>query len=125
MQHHATPLPLPKSTGIVRCRLSQMQCILTVVFATRVAQPDFLSWILFSDELCFTQDGVLNLHNMHVWVHENPRCTRAHAHQQRFIVNVWAGFIGDMLIGDMLIGDMLMQHICLNLPKACKKEITT
>ena len=33
----------------------------------RVAQPDFLSWILFSGESCFTQDDDLNLHNMHLW----------------------------------------------------------
>lgn len=69
----------------------------------RLAQPDFPSWILFSDESSFTQDGIVNLHNMHVWAHDNPRCTRAHAHQKRFTVNVWAGILGDTLLGPYLL----------------------
>ena len=44
---------------------------------------------------------------MNVWAHENPRCTRANAHQQCFTVNVWAGIIGDMLVGPYLLPERL------------------
>lgn len=41
-----------------------------------VAQPEFPSWILFTYDADFTQDGVISLENMHVWAHENRRSTR-------------------------------------------------
>lgn len=101
----------------------------------RVAQMDFPSRILFTDEASFTRDGVLNLHNMHVWAHENPRCTRAHASQRRFSINVWAGIIGDMLIGPYLLPERLdgntyhtflervLPDLMVNVPAATRRNM--
>jgi hypothetical protein len=33
--------------------------------------------ILFTDEAGFTIDGIVNFHNAHVWVNENPHTTVA------------------------------------------------
>ena len=38
--------------------------------------PRFPSRIIFSDESLFTQEGIFNSHNMHLWSDENPRLTR-------------------------------------------------
>ena len=63
-------------------------------FATARLTSDFLLLIFFSDKSSFKQDSVRILH---VWAHENQMCTRVHAHQQRFALNVWAGTVGDKL----------------------------
>lgn len=86
---------------------SPTRCIRTWYLQQRVAQPDFPSCILSSDESCFIQVGVMSLHNMHIGAHENPKCTRAHAHQQRFVINIWAVVIGDMLIDPYLLPQRL------------------
>lgn len=91
------PLPRPNCTLIVRCQLSPTRCIRTVVFAKRLAQPDFSSCILFYDEASFTLDCVLSLQNIHVWAQGNPTCTRALRSEQRFTINVWAAVIGGIL----------------------------
>lgn len=66
-------------------------------------QPDFPAYVLFTDEATFTQEGVFNVHNTHVWATENPHATRPHAFQKRFSVNVWAGIVNDFLIGPYLL----------------------
>lgn len=73
----------------------------------RVAQPDFPSCVLFTDEAIFSREGVVNAHNSHVWAHENPRATRTRAAQRRFSINVWAGIVGDCLIGPYLLPSRL------------------
>lgn len=71
-----TPLPCYLQTVQALCVDSYSQC---VAFARRYLQTGytvgFPSWILFSDELCVTQDSVLSLQNMRVWPLENPKCT--------------------------------------------------
>lgn len=52
----------------------------------RFAQPDLSLLILFTDEAAFNRDDPLNLQKIHVWAHDNPISTRAHACQQRFIL---------------------------------------
>jgi hypothetical protein len=64
-----------------------------------VDEPDFLNRVLWTDEAGFTRDGVMNLHNLHVWAAENPRPTRSSSFQHRFSVNFWAGIVDDHLIG--------------------------
>lgn len=61
--------------------------------------PALSSTILYTDEACFTRDGIFNSHNLHHWAEENPHATSSRAHQQRFSINVWCGIVGDHLIG--------------------------
>ncbi|KAJ4432828.1 hypothetical protein ANN_21467 [Periplaneta americana] len=59
--------------------------------------PNFSALVLFTDEAQFTQDGITNFHNQHVWAYENPRATVPSHHQVRFSLNMWACIIGDRL----------------------------
>jgi hypothetical protein len=63
--------------------------------------------VLWTDEAGFTRDGVMNLHNLHVWAEENPHPTRSSSFQHRFSVNVWAGIVDDQLIGSYVIEDRI------------------
>lgn len=45
-------------------------------FLRKVDQnPRFPSYVIFSDESLFTQEGISNPHNMHIWSEENPSHT--------------------------------------------------
>lgn len=60
---------------------------------------EFPDTVLATDESCFTRDGVVNLHNMHLWSDENPHAIHQTRFQQRFSINLWAGIINNTLIG--------------------------
>ncbi|GFX80279.1 uncharacterized protein TNCV_2642951 [Trichonephila clavipes] len=64
--------------------------------------PLFPDEVLFSDEASFTREGIFNTHNDHIWTVENPHAIRRRTAQIRFLVNVWAGIMGDHLIGPYL-----------------------
>lgn len=68
---------------------------------------NFCSSILFTDEAGFTRDGIINSHNLHLWGEENPHAMIETRHQQRFMVNVWAGIIGSNLIGPFVLEERL------------------
>jgi hypothetical protein len=72
-----------------------------------VEQPCFPSKVLFTDEASFTREGIVNVHNLHLWSAVNPHVTRQCKHQVRFSVNVWAGILGDHLIGPYILPDRL------------------
>lgn len=55
------------------------------------ADPLFENRILWTDEATFSQDGKYNIHNSHIWAHENPHAVQAVRSQWRFSVNIWAG----------------------------------
>ena len=57
------------------------------------AHPEMLIFILFSDELSFTRDGVNYLRNVHTSSHDNPHETSVSNFQRRFTVNVWCGVL--------------------------------
>lgn len=67
----------------------------------------FEKFVLFTDEACFTRDGVFNSKNNHLWADENPHAPFIRAHQQRFAVNVWAGIIGEYVIGPYILPNRL------------------
>ncbi|KAJ8943798.1 hypothetical protein NQ318_012443 [Aromia moschata] len=56
-------------------------------------QPNFLRYVLFTDEAGFTKTGVFNMHNTHVWCDENPHAYRNFRDQRNFSVNVWCGIV--------------------------------
>jgi hypothetical protein len=72
-----------------------------------VDEPSFLNCVLWTDEAGFTRDGVMNLHNLHVWAEENSHPTRSSSFQHRFSVNVWAGIVDDHLIEPCVIEDCI------------------
>ena len=81
---------------------------------------NFSKLILFTDEAGFTRDGIINSHNLHFWADENPHAIIQNKHQQRFMVNVWAGIIGNNLIGpfvfeERLNGEIYLQFLQQNL----------
>lgn len=74
---------------------------------------NFSNLILFTDEAGFTRDGIINSHNLHFWNDENPHAIIQNKHQQRFMVNVWAGIIGSNLIGPFVLEERLNGQIYL------------
>lgn len=65
--------------------------------------PNFPALILCTDEAGFTRSGILNYHNNHVWADQNPHAFFESGHQQRFMINVWAGILGDRLVGPFVL----------------------
>jgi hypothetical protein len=61
--------------------------------------PRFIQNILWTDESYFSQDGIFNQHNNHIWATENPFAVHPRAHQHRFGINLWAGVIDNNLVG--------------------------
>ena len=57
----------------------------------------FLSLILFTDEMTFARDGIIDLHS-NLWSTDNPHGMVEAHHQQWFSINVWAGIIGYRLL---------------------------
>lgn len=51
----------------------------------------FPYYVLFTDEACFTRDGMFNRRNIHVQADTNPCTTVARSHQVIFAVNMWTG----------------------------------
>ena len=72
-----------------------------------VAERDFHAYILFSDEVIFSQEGDVNAHHSHFWSNENPRVTWTRAEQRQFNINVWTGIVGNCLIGSYLLPSRL------------------
>ena len=68
---------------------------------------EFLSAVLFANEVTFGCDGITSLHNRHLWATENPHGMIEASRQQRFSINVWAGIIGDRLLGPVLLPQRL------------------
>jgi hypothetical protein len=67
----------------------------------------FLHNILWSDEACFTREGVFNVHNSHVWARDNTHAIRERGYQVRFSVRVWAGIVGYIVVGPYLLPERL------------------
>lgn len=65
--------------------------------------PNFPSYIIFSDEATFTREGVHNYHNCHYWSQVNPHVVVRGSFQHRFSINVWAGIVNGMLLGPYIL----------------------
>lgn len=92
--------------------LSENDRPLRVTFCTwfrqrLAADVNFTAKVLFSDECCFTRNGIMNFHNAHNWADANPHVLRQHQYQHRFSVNVWAGILGDTLLGPYVLPERL------------------
>lgn len=65
--------------------------------------PEFLRFILFSDEATFMLNGNVNRHNFRYWSDTNPHWTKESHTQNPQKLNVWAGIIDDTIIGPFFI----------------------
>ncbi|KAJ8915484.1 hypothetical protein NQ315_003247, partial [Exocentrus adspersus] len=61
--------------------------------------PNFINFILFSDESRFTNNGMFNKQNTRYWAQQTQHEMREGNFQKRFGVNVWAGVAGNRIIG--------------------------
>jgi hypothetical protein len=64
----------------------------------------FLHNILWTDEACFTREG---LFNVHVLARNNPHAVSERGYQVRFSLSVWAGIVGIIVVGPYLLPDKL------------------
>lgn len=76
---------------------------------------NFGSQIMWTDETCFTNNGLFNRHNVHNWSQENPRLMQETNFQTRFSFNVWCGLLGSRLIGPIIYEGTLNSERYLNL----------
>ena len=60
---------------------------------------DFLSYVLFTDESTFHNNGLVNRHNFHYYDTENRHLFRTTDRQNRWSLNVFGGIIGDYVVG--------------------------
>ena len=61
--------------------------------------PNFLKFVLFSDEANFINNGGVNKHNLHYYAYENLRWIRMGHFQNVISTNVWCGIIGNRISG--------------------------
>lgn len=61
--------------------------------------PQFSFKVLWTDETRFTNCGMFNRHNEHLWMQENPHYVEQRRPQVRFGFNVWCGVIGSKILG--------------------------
>lgn len=61
--------------------------------------PNFVKNIIWTDESTFSNCGMFNRNNEHLWSEINPRHFREVRPQVRFQLNVWAGIYNDQILG--------------------------
>lgn len=71
------------------------------------ADPQFPFKVLWTDETRFTNCGMFNRHNEHIWAQENPHHVEQRRHQVKFGFNVWCGVIGSNFIGPYIFEETL------------------
>ncbi|KAJ8980142.1 hypothetical protein NQ317_014636 [Molorchus minor] len=75
----------------------------------RLENPEFSRNVLFTNECCFTRDGILNY-----WSDVNPHEIQRSRHQRGFSINVWCGIFGDNLYGPYVLPTRLNGHSYLH-----------
>jgi hypothetical protein len=44
-------------------------------------------------------EGVINIHNSHLWTWDNPQAICEHGCEAHFSVSIWDGIVGDIAVG--------------------------
>ncbi|GFU44292.1 uncharacterized protein TNCV_3041331 [Trichonephila clavipes] len=101
------PFHYQRVQSLKECDFAPRQAFSQWYLQQRIANPFFAASVLFTDEASFSREGIFNTHNSHSWAAANPHVTRTRAAQDRFLVNVWAGILGDHLIGPYILPDRL------------------
>jgi len=60
--------------------------------------PQFLKYVLWTDESKFTNNGVINKQNNRFWASNNPHWAIETNFQTVWGTNVWCGILGDSII---------------------------
>lgn len=68
---------------------------------------NFPMQILWTDETRFTNCGMFNRHNEHLWAQINPHRLEERRPQIRFGFNLWCGVIGSQLVGPFIFNETL------------------
>ncbi|KAL0852138.1 hypothetical protein ABMA28_000375 [Loxostege sticticalis] len=79
------------------------------------ADSSFTKKVLWTDEASFTRNGILNLHNGHVWSHTNPHASSQSNFQHQWRINVWAGIYGNRVLGPIILPARFTGPVYLNL----------
>lgn len=69
--------------------------------------PAFLENVIWTDESTFTNCGIFNRNNEHIWSINNPRQFREIRPQVRFSLNVWAGIYKNRILGPHFFNGIL------------------
>ncbi|GFU26152.1 transposase-like protein [Trichonephila clavipes] len=101
------PFHYQRVQSLKECDFAPRQAFSQRYLQQRFANPFFAASVLFTDEASFSREGIFNTHNSHFWAAANPHVTRTRAAQDRFLVNVWAGILGDHQIGPYILPDRL------------------
>jgi len=72
--------------------------------------PNFVNYIMYSDEATFKSNGAVNRHNMHYYATENPHWVREVQHQNHWSLNVWCGIHNNRIIGPYFFNEPLNGH---------------
>ncbi|GFW67609.1 uncharacterized protein TNCV_3392801 [Trichonephila clavipes] len=102
------PFHYQRVQSLKECDFAPRQAFSQCYLQQRIANPFFAASVLFTDETSFSREGIFNTHNSHSWAAANPHVTRTRAAQDRFLVNVGAGILGDHLIGPYILPDRLI-----------------
>lgn len=70
--------------------------------------PEFQNQILWTDETKFTNCGMFNRRNEHLWMQENRRRLGERRSQRKFGFNVWCGIIGSRILGPYIYDENLI-----------------
>jgi hypothetical protein len=73
------------------------ECSFTNGFSKN-AFVEFVANTLFTDEAGVTRGDIVNCHNTHIWMNDNPHTTLASRHQHRFSINIWVGILHVQLL---------------------------
>ncbi|KAL2737591.1 transposase-like protein [Vespula squamosa] len=101
---------IAENDGISTQRITTMINLLQI----SIANQHFLSTILFTDEVEFSRDGIMNFHNAHHWAEDNPHAILHSKHQQQLNVNLWAEILGDNLIEPIFLDQRLTAQSYIN-----------
>jgi hypothetical protein len=85
-------------------------------FVQQCSEPNFLLSVLFSDKTDFDRDGIINFHNHHQWVEDNPHGVLQIRQKQQFSIN-----FGIEIARDWLAAHFAMSVFRLQLPRSTVK----
>lgn len=78
-----------------------------------VVYPDFGSIILFTDEICYTRDGVFKSHNNYIRDDHNSYTLQVRVYTPKFASNLWTGIAENCLNGPYLLPPRQTGHVYL------------
>jgi hypothetical protein len=72
-----------------------------------VVNTEFVANTLFTDEARVATGDIVNCHNTHIWMNDNPHTTLASKHQHRFSINIWVGILHVQILEPVVLSNRL------------------